>query len=266
MSDHTSMTQTEYIEHHLKFFTVGDGFWAVNIDSIVFSFISGAIFLFVFYKIAKNFKAKEPSKLQVAVEMVVEWVNGIVKENFQGDKNQLGALGLTVFCWILVMNLIDLIPVDFLPTIASLLGFHHLRAVPTADLNITFATSFGIFLLILFYTVKSKGFKGLVKEYTMHPFNHPLLIPFNFLLETVTLLAKPVSLSLRLFGNMYAGELVFILIALSYSSKLIPINILGLGLQMGWAIFHILIVVLQAFIFMMLSIIYLSIAYNKEEH
>lgn len=261
----SSQTSIEYIQHHLSFLTHGEGFWSVNIDSLFFAVVSGILFLFIFRKVAKKATSGVPGKLQCAVEMLVEWVDGMVKDNFQGSRDFIGPLGLTVFVWVLLMNMIDLVPVDYLPQIAHAMGFEYLRAVPTADMNVTFGMSIAVFFLIIIYTVKSKGFGGLVKEYTMHPFNHPVFIPVNFLLETVTLLAKPVSLGLRLFGNLYAGELIFILIALTYSADYL-VGALGIGLHLAWAIFHILVVVLQAFIFMMLTIVYVSIAYNKAEH
>ena len=141
--------------------------------------------------------------MQCLVEIVVGWVDGIVKENFHGPRNVVAPIALTIFCWVFIMNAIDLIPVDFPPQLASLFGIHYLRAVPTADISATLGMSICVFFLILFYTVKSKGFGGLAKEYTLHPFNHWVFIPVNFILETVTLLAKPISLAFRLFGNMY---------------------------------------------------------------
>ncbi|MBE2896821.1 F0F1 ATP synthase subunit A [Pasteurellaceae bacterium HPA106] len=265
MSAEGSLTSNEYIQHHLTFLTTGDGFWSFNIDSMFFAILTGVLMSLVLYSVAKKVSHGVPGKLQCAVEMLVEWVNGIVVENFQGSRNFIAPLGLTVFLWVLMMNTIDLIPVDYLPQVAHLLGLEHLRAVPTADINITLGMSLVVFVLIIFYTIKSKGVGGFVKEYTMHPFNHPLLIPVNLLLESVTLISKPISLALRLFGNLYAGELIFILIAVTYSAGYL-IASLGAGLHLVWAIFHILIVVLQAFIFMMLTIIYVSIAYNKADH
>ncbi|KAE9527526.1 F0F1 ATP synthase subunit A [Testudinibacter aquarius] len=261
----SSQTSIGYIQHHLSFLTHGEGFWSVNIDSLFFSVVTGLLFIFIFSKVAKKATSGVPGKLQCAVEMLVEWVDGMVKENFHGSRNVLGPLGLTVFVWVLLMNTLDIVPVDYLPQIAHAMGFEYLRAVPTADMNITFGMSIAVFFLIIIYTIKSKGFGGLVKEYTMHPFNHPVFIPVNFLLETVTLLAKPVSLGLRLFGNLYAGELIFILIALTYSAGYV-IGGLGIFMHVAWAIFHILVVILQAFIFMMLTIVYISIAYNKADH
>lgn len=262
----SGQTSADYISHHLSFLTTGEGFWNVHLDSLFFTILSAVLFLWVFRKVAKTATTGVPGKLQCLVEMIVEWINGIVRENFHGSRDVVAPLALTVFCWVFVMNTIDLVPVDFLPQLAELFGIHHLRAVPTADLNSTLGLAIGIFFLILYYTVKSKGVSGLVKEYTLHPFNHWAFIPVNLILETVTLISKPVSLALRLFGNMYAGELIFILIAVMYSANFV-IASLGIPLHLVWAIFHILVVTLQAFIFMMLTVVYLSIAYNKsEEH
>ena len=207
-----------------------------------------------------------PGKWQCFVEMLVEWVNGVVKDNFHGPRNVVAPIALTIFCWVFIMNAIDLIPVDYLPQVAHLFGVDYLRAVPTADISSTLGLSIGVFFLIIFYTIKSKGFGGFVKEYTLHPFNHWAFIPVNFLLEVVTLLAKPISLAFRLFGNMYAGELIFVLIAVMYMAESFVPQVLGIPLQLVWAIFHILIITLQAFIFMMLTIVYLSIGYNKADH
>lgn len=251
----------EYIKHHLENLSVGEGFWAINIDSIVISFVVGVLFLFLFYKVASKATSGVPGKLQCFIEMIVEFVDKTVKEIFEGKDKLIAPLALTVFVWVFLMNAIDLIPVDFPPEFAKLFGIDYLRAVPTADVSITLSMSFGVFLLIIFYGIKFKGFGGFVKDYTLHPFNHWACIPINLVLELVTLLAKPVSLGLRLFGNMYAGELIFILIAglLPWWSQWM--------LSLPWAIFHILIITLQAFIFMVLTIVYLSMASaTQEEH
>ncbi|QLB12133.1 F-type H+-transporting ATPase subunit a [Bisgaardia hudsonensis] len=258
-------TTADYISHHLTFLSTGDSFWSVNLDTLFFSLASGILFLFFFYRVAKKSTSGVPGKLQCLVEILVEWVDGIVKDNFYGPRHIIAPLALTIFCWVFVMNAIDLVPVDFLPQFANLFGIHYLRAVPTADISATLGMSICVFFLIIFYTIKSKGIKGFVKEYTLHPFNHWLFIPINFILEFVTLLAKPISLAFRLFGNMYAGELIFILIAVMYSGNMF-ISTLGIPLHFAWAVFHILVITLQAFIFMMLTIVYLSIAYNKSEH
>ena len=261
----SELSTADYISHHLSFLKTGEGFSGIHIDSLFFSIVSGIIFIYFFHKAAKKATSGVPGKWQCFVEMLVEWVNGVVKDNFHGPRNVVAPLALTVFCWVFIMNSIDLIPVDFLPQLANLFGIHYLRAVPTADISATLGMSICVFFLIIFYTVKSKGFGGLVKEYTLHPFNHWAFIPVNFILETVTLLAKPISLAFRLFGNMYAGELIFILIAVMYSANM-AIAALGIPLHLAWAIFHILVITLQAFIFMMLTVVYLSIAYNKAEH
>ncbi|AKD39054.1 F0F1 ATP synthase subunit A [Pasteurella multocida subsp. multocida OH4807] len=259
------LTTAGYIGHHLEFLKTGDSFWHVHLDTLFFSLVAGAIFLFIFSRVAKKATTGVPSKLQCLVEILVGWVDGVVKENFHGPRHFVAPLALTVFCWVFIMNAIDLIPVDFLPQVANLFGIHYLRAVPTADISATLGMSICVFFLILFYTIKSKGVTGFVKEYTLHPFNHWAFIPVNLVLELVTLLAKPISLAFRLFGNMYAGELIFILIAVMYSANM-AIAALGIPLHLAWAIFHILVITLQAFIFMMLTIVYLSIAYNKADH
>ena len=261
----SGLSTADYISHHLSFLKTGEGFSGIHIDSLFFSIVSGIIFIYFFHKAAKKATSGVPGKWQCFVEMLVEWVNGVVKDNFHGPRNVVAPIALTVFCWVFIMNAIDLIPVDFLPQLANLFGIHYLRAVPTADISATLGMSICVFFLILFYTVKSKGFGGLAKEYTLHPFNHWVFIPVNFILETVTLLAKPISLAFRLFGNMYAGELIFVLIAVMYSAN-VAIAALGIPLHLAWAIFHILIITLQAFIFMMLTVVYLSIAYNKADH
>ena len=190
------------------------------------------------------------------VESRVEFVDTSIKQTFHCESKLIAPLGLTVFVWVFLMNLMDLIPVDWLPTTAHAVGIEYLKVVPTTDVNITFAMSLSVFVLIIYYSIKSKGVIGFTKELTLQPFNHPVAIPFNLLLEGVSLLAKPLSLSLRLFGNLFAGELIFILIAL--------LGIWQLPLHFAWAVFHILIIVLQAFIFMMLTIVYLALA--NEEH
>ncbi|CAI1147423.1 F0F1 ATP synthase subunit A [Serratia proteamaculans] len=248
----------EYIGHHLTQLQVGTGFWSINLDSMFFSVVLGVLFLVVFRRVAKNATSGVPGKLQTAVELVVGFVDSSVRDMYHGKSKVIAPLALTVFVWVFLMNMMDLIPVDFLPTIGTWLGLPALRVVPTADVNVTLSMALGVFILILFYSIKMKGVGGFVKELTMQPFNHPVFIPINLILEGVSLLSKPVSLGLRLFGNMYAGELIFILIAglLPWWSQWI--------LSLPWAIFHILIITLQAFIFMVLTIVYLSMA--SEEH
>ncbi|KAB8312110.1 MULTISPECIES: F0F1 ATP synthase subunit A [Rahnella] len=251
-------TPQEYISHHLTQLQIGTGFWSINIDSMFFSVFLGVLFLVIFHRVAKNATSGVPGKLQTAVELVVGFVDSSVRDMYHGKSKVIAPLALTVFVWVFMMNLMDLLPIDLLPTIGErVLGLPALRVVPTADVNITLSMALGVFILILFYSIKMKGFGGFIKELTMQPFNHPVFIPINLILEGVSLLSKPVSLGLRLFGNMYAGELIFILIAglLPWWSQWI--------LNVPWAIFHILIITLQAFIFMVLTIVYLSMASEK---
>jgi F-type H+-transporting ATPase subunit a len=217
----------------------------------------GFIFIFLFRRVAKTATEGVPGKLQNLVELSVEFIEGIVKDTFHGRNPVIAPLALTIFVWVLLMNSLKWIPVDYIPGIATLLGLPAFKIVPTADPNGTFGLSLGVFILILFYSVKVKGFGGFTKELAFTPFNHWTLVPFNLFLEILGLLTKPLSLALRLFGNMYAGEVVFILIAL------LPFYVQW-TLNVPWAIFHILVIPLQAFIFMVLTVVYLSAAH--EEH
>jgi F-type H+-transporting ATPase subunit a len=272
-------TAGDYIQHHLQNLQVcrvdgewvwnecAGNFWTINVDSMVFSIVLGLVFVWLFGRVAKNATVGKPGKLQTAIEMVVEFVDTSVRDAFHGHNKLIAPLALTIFCWVFLMNLMDLIPVDWLPTAASAVGVPYLKVVPTTDVNVTFGMSLSVFALVLYYSIKMKGLGGFTKELTMHPIAPPtsgigiiaapLIIAFNFVLEGVALLAKPISLSLRLFGNMYAGELIFILIAL--------LGVWQLPLHFGWAVFHILVITLQAFIFMMLTIVYLSQAHDTGE-
>jgi F-type H+-transporting ATPase subunit a len=272
-------TTSEYIKHHLTNATMCStdngiafnkacsdaGFWAWHVDTLAWSIGLGLLFLFIFRSVAKKATTGVPGKMQAFVELIVEFVDDNVKSTFHGKSALIAPLALTIFVWVLLMNLMDLVPVDLLPTIAGLIGSSafgmdphdvYMKAVPTTDLNLTFALAAGVFILIIYYSIKMKGIGGFTKELTMQPFGHPLFIPVNFILETVTLLARPLSLALRLFGNLYASELIFILIA--------TIGYFQLPLHFMWAVFHILVLPLQAFIFMMLIIVYLSLA--AEDH
>jgi len=238
------------------------GFNAIHVDSMIWSIGLGIVFCWFFRSIAKKAETGVPSGLVNAAEMVVEFVDNTVKDTFHGHNKLIAPLALTIFVWVFLMNLMDLIPVDLIPTALTLVGVHYQKIVPSTDPNITMGMALGIFILMLYYSIKVKGF-GFVKELTMNPFNHPLFIPVNLFMEVVGLLAKPFSLGLRLFGNMYAGEMIFILIAALFSAGLFWLVPAGL-LQVGWAIFHILVITLQAFIFMVLTIVYLSMAH--EDH
>ena len=241
------------------------GFWAFNIDSMGWSVFLGALFLGIFkWAIPKN--TDTPSGLQNFVEMCIEFVDDNVQSLFGSTNNKLIApLALTVFVWILFMNLMDLVPVDFIPEFAKSLGIEYFKVVPTTDPNITLGMAFAIFILTIYYSLKIKGTKAFIAELTLHPFGK-WLIPVNFVLEMVNFIAKPISLGLRLFGNLYAGEMIFILIALMLFFNSVLIGMLGIGLHLVWALFHILIVALQAFIFMALTIAYLAMAHETEEH
>lgn len=260
---------SDYIKHHLQNLTVGDGFWTFNVDTMLFSILLGVLFVGTFRYVAVRASSGVPTRLQNFIEILVEFVATQVRDSFHGESKLIAPLALTIFCWVFLMNFMDLVPVDLLPAIAHGAGVNYLKVVPSTDLNATFAMSLTVFLLIFYYGIKSKGIAGVGKEFLMHPFEHPAAAPANLLLKTVEELAKPISLALRLFGNLYAGELIFILIALfsvgaSLGSFAEPgtliMFITQLVLGMIWALFHILVITLQAFIFMMLTIVYLSMA------
>jgi F-type H+-transporting ATPase subunit a len=271
---------TDYIKHHLTYLTFNvktmsfgseGGFWTLNLDTLFFSVILGSIAMLLLYLGARRVSTGVPGKLQNFAEMMLVFADNQVKDCFHGKSLVIGPLALTIFIWVFLMNFMDIIPVDILPGLAKLAGFHYLKVVPTNDLNLTFALSLSVFVLIIFYSLRIKGIKGFVKELTMQPFNNPIFIPFNLLLELVGLIAKPISLALRLFGNLYAGELIFILIALltlnASATSIGGTATLGVAqflLSLAWSIFHILVITLQAFIFMVLTIVYLSLAH--EDH
>jgi F-type H+-transporting ATPase subunit a len=239
------------------------GFWAINLDSMGFAIGLGLLFLLMFRAAAKKATTGVPSGLQNFVEWVVEFIDGSVRGSFSHKNALVAPLALTVFMWVFLMNFMDLLPIDWLPGLATLLGIPYLKVVPSTDPNVTFGLSLSIFFLVLFYSVKMKGPGGFFAELAFQPF-HKFLFPVNLLLEGVGLIAKPVSLALRLFGNMYAGEMIFILIALMFSGSVL-LGVFGGVLQWAWAVFHILIITLQAFIFMTLTIVYLDMA-HAEHH
>jgi F-type H+-transporting ATPase subunit a len=298
-------TSIEYIQHHLQNWTYGKlplgyerydgtvvqesvwtsalsaqeakdmGFNAVHVDTLGWSIFLGALFLFVFYFTAKRATAGVPKGLQSFVEVVVTFVDSTVKDMFHFKNSMVAPMGLTIFCWVFLMNLMDLIPVDWLPMLAAKIAGDpnfYFKVVPTTDPNATLGLAIGVFLLLIFFSIKSKGLLGFIKELTCHPFAPPtkgfsillapILILINFTLEFVSLLAKPISLGLRLFGNMYAGEMIFILIALMFGAGFF-LGLFGGVLQLSWAIFHILIITLQAFVFMVLTIVYMSMAHDN---
>jgi F-type H+-transporting ATPase subunit a len=283
-----ALTSAEYIKHHLQNLTYGKlpdgtwgiahsaedakamGFWALNLDTVFMSMLLGTVFLFLFSRAAKSATAGTPSGLQNFCEWAIEFIDSSVRGSFSGKNKMIGPLALTIFFWVFSMNLMDLLPIDYTSLVVHQLGLPFFKVVPTTDPNATFGMAIGVFLLVLYYSVKMKGLGGFMGELTLQPFGK-WGMPVNLLLEGVNLIAKPISLALRLFGNMYAGEMIFILIALMGgawagatigSATLYGSQIL---LSLGWAIFHILIVTLQAFIFMTLTVVYLDMA-HQEHH
>jgi F-type H+-transporting ATPase subunit a len=340
--DIESISTGEYIGHHLQNLTFGQhadgswglahsaeeasamGFWAFNVDTLFWAVLLGVVFFLLFRNVAKKANSGVPTRFQSAIEMIVEFVDTSVRESFHGTSKFIAPLALTLFVWVFFMNFMDLIPVDWLPWIAKEAGIHYQKVVPTTDVNATMGMSLTVFVLILYFSIKIKGVGGFINELTGQPFASTSLagkivffIP-NLLLETVALLAKPVSLGLRLFGNLYAGELIFILIAVVFTAGsgliasglssvfgehipawfwvlatasvfatlwlnlkgvldnkktlwLLLIEMLLVGglafvggqlMHFIWAVFHLIIVTLQAFIFMMLTIVYLSMAHE----
>lgn len=290
-----SLTSTAYIKHHLQNLAFGKhpdgswgfahnaeearemGFWAIHVDTMLWSILLGALFVWSFHKAAQKATSGTPSGWLNFVEWVVEFIDDNVRGSFSGKNPLIAPLALTLFVWVLLMNCMDLVPVDWIPwTTQQMMHFvfgadpHHvfMKVVPTTDVNATFGMSIGVFVLTIYYSLKMKGPVGFASELTMQPFaaNNPVLkilfLPVNLFLEGIGLLSKPVSLSLRLFGNLFAGEMIFILIALLYSGGIFW-GVLGGVLQLGWAIFHILIVLLQAFIFMVLTVVYLEMAHHE---
>jgi F-type H+-transporting ATPase subunit a len=277
------MDANEYILHHLTFLSNRSpkgivDFSTIHLDSIFFSVLLAVVFGGMFYLAARKATSGVPGKFQNFVEWLVEFVDSQVKDSFQGTNRLLAPLALTIFCWVFLFNAMDLLPVDLLPAIAHGLGVEHLKVVPSTDLNVTFALSLTVFVLIIYYSIKMKGLGGFAAELTLRPFTSSnravqvLLIPANLILEIVPLLARPISLSLRLYGNLFAGEMIFILLALLTLKGLGSLAhfsgwlflLLQFVLAMVWAIFHLLIITLQAFIFMVLSVVYLAMA--QEHH
>ena len=276
-------TANEYILHHLTFLSNKEpkgivDFSVIHWDTTFFSVALGLLFVGSFYFAARSATAGVPGKFQNFIELLVEFVDQQVKDTFHGTNKLLAPLGLTIFCWVFLFNAMDILPVDLLPWLASFIGVEHLKVVPSTDLNITFAMSLSVFVLIIYYSIKVKGLGGFVAEFTMQPFvaKNPvvkvLLIPANLLLEIVPFLARPISLSLRLYGNLFAGEMIFLLLAtltLHGISQLASFSgwiflVFQILLAFAWAVFHLLIITLQAFIFMVLTIVYLAMA--QEHH
>ena len=251
------------------------GFMAIHVDSMFWSITLGLIFAFLFRKVAKNIHSGVPKGLQNGIEMAIDFIDTNVRDTFHYKNAIVAPLALTIFVWILLMNLMDLIPVDWIPEVMMMAtGNPHFffKVVPTTDPNVTLGMAFTVFGLMIYFSIREKGLMGFVKELTLHPFHAPkwyvnvFLVPVNLILESVSLIAKPISLGLRLFGNLYAGEMIFILIAAMFGAGLF-LGLLAGVLQWAWAVFHILVIVLQAFVFMVLTIVYMAMAHdNGEQH
>jgi F-type H+-transporting ATPase subunit a len=266
MAAATELTPTSYIQHHLTFLTTASesgGFWAVNIDTVVTSLVLGVLAFGFLWAVTRKATAGVPSKTQAFVEMTIDFVNEQVKGIFHGELKTVAPLALATFVWVLFMNAMDFLPIDIMGLFYEhVLHQHNWRGVPTADVNTTFALSLSVFALMIFYSIKVKGLGGWIHELFCSPFGaNPLLWPFNFLFNLVEYVSKPLSHSLRLYGNMYAGEIIFMLLGL-WAATGIAGTIFGAALHLGWSIFHILIVVLQAYIFMMLTIVYVAMAHE----
>jgi F-type H+-transporting ATPase subunit a len=283
MAEHEPQSMGEYIRHHITFLSNREQTALVDMsvihwDSVFWSVLLAVTFFGVFYAVARKATSGVPGKLQNFIELMVEFVDGQVRESYHGNSKLIAPLALTIFCWVLLFNIMDIVPVDLFPAIAEGMGFKHMKVVPSTDLNITFGLSITVFLIVLFYSFKMKGAMGFLSEFTLHPFHvqnkfvQALLIPFNFVLEFVPFMARPVSLALRLYGNLFAGEVVFLLIALftlhvglenfasvGSAAAIFAHTVLGLA----WAAFHVIVIPLQAFIFMKLTIIYFSMANEK---
>lgn len=268
---------TEYIAHHLGFLKYGQkadgswgiahsveeanamGFWSIHVDSMIMSLLLGVMFMGLFYFVSRKATSGIPGPLQNAVEFIVEMVQSNVKSTFFARNELIGPLALTIFCWIFMMNLMDLVPVDWIPLSAAFIAQDshlYFKAVPTTDVNITAGFALAVFVLVIYYSIKIKGAGGFLSEFAFHPFGKWAL-PLNLVMEVPSFLAKPVSLALRLYGNMFAGEMIFMVIAM--------VGLFQLPLHFAWAVFHILIITLQAYLFMMLTIVYLNQAHTKPE-
>jgi F-type H+-transporting ATPase subunit a len=272
----------EYIKHHLTNLVYGQhpdgtwgfaasaeqaqamGFWSVNVDSMIWSTGLGLVFVLIFGLAARRATAGVPAGLQNFVEMLIEFVDDNVRSIFTYTNTMIAPMALTIFVWVFLMNLMDLVPVDWIPSLAYAAGIEYMKIVPTTDPNITLGLALAVFILVLYFSVVRKGLGGFLGELLFHPFGK-FAAPVNLVLEGVTLIAKPISLGLRLFGNLYAGEMIFILIALMYTGGLV-MGVFGGVLQWAWAVFHVLIITLQAGIFAVLAVVYLAQAHDVGEH
>src|SRR5262245_31485023 len=267
MAAESALNPTSYIQHHLTFLTTASekgGFWTVNLDTVVTSFILGVFAFGFLWAVVREATTGVPSKKQAFVELAIQFVNDQAKGIFHGDIKFVAPLALTTFVWVLFMNAMDFLPIDIMSLFyEKVLHQHNWRGVPTADVNTTFALSLSVFAMMIFFSIKVKGLGGWIHELFCSPFgSFPVLWPFNLLFNLVEYISKPLSHSLRLFGNMYAGEIIFMLLGLWAATGVVGL-VVGAILDLGWSIFHILIVVLQAYIFMMLTVVYVAMAYEN---
>lgn len=259
------LTAVGYIQHHLHNNSIGEGFWTLNLDTLVYSWLLAGVLMLIAFRVGKALQTETPQGGQNVLEAIVEFVQQQIKDIFPGTNPVVGPLALTIFMWVFLMNAMDLIPVDLLPGLGQLVGIEYMKVVPTTDLSTTFALALSVFALIIYYNIKVKGLVGYIKMFLFHPFGK-FLIPVNIIMTTIEEIAKPVSMGLRLFGNMFAGELIFLLIALLGGFSLFGL-VPQVALGSVWAIFHILVITLQAFIFMLLTIVYLALAHQTaDEH
>ncbi|TAN54150.1 MAG: F0F1 ATP synthase subunit A [Betaproteobacteria bacterium] len=261
------LTPSDYIQHHLTFFSrpVGEGgFWTLNVDSLLTAVLLGLVGLGLIWWVVRGATSGVPNRRQAFVELLIEFIDEQAKGIFHhGDRNRfLAPAALTVFVWVVLMNAMDFLPVDWVALVTHQFAPEGFRIVPTADVNTTFALSLSVWLLMIYFAIAAKGLGGWIHELFCAPFGaHPLLWPANFLFNMVEYISKPLSHSLRLFGNMYAGEILFLLLWMWAATGLVG-TFFGVLLGLGWAIFHILIVLLQAYIFMMLTIVYIAMAHE----
>ncbi len=270
---HQELTPSEYIKHHLSFNAqgvngnaTGEGFWVLHYDTLIMSVVLGLMVMGLVWWVARGATSGVPTKRQAFVELIFGFVDDQVKNIFHGDRHSfIAPTALTVFLWVFAMNAMDFLPVDWVAKVAGLIGGEHVkwRAVPTSDINTTFALALAVWFLMIFFSIKAKGLGGWIHELFCAPFGSNVLVwPANFLFNMIEYISKPLSHSLRLFGNMYAGEVIFLLLGLWATTGLTGV-VAGAILGAGWSIFHILIVALQAFIFMMLTVVYLAMAHES---
>lgn len=260
------LTPTSYIQHHLQNLTgqvgEGGGFWTVHTDTLITSVLMGLLMVFMFWMATRKATAGVPGKWQAFVEILLEFVDRQAKDTYRGPSKLVTPIAITLFFWILLMNMLKFIPADFISIPLSLVGVDYWKPVPTADVNATLGLSISVFFLMLFFAIKSQGFGGFTKGFLTAPFGK-WMMPANVILNIVEWVSKPISLAMRLFGNMFGGEIVFLLIWVLGGASILGL-LGGAVFGLGWMIFHILVVPLQAFIFMMLSIVYLSLV--EESH